>query len=364
MTGVEGIPGLAVRDGPLTDYGRVHRARGGWLELALSGVDPARELLALANRRRIPLRVRGAGHSMNGVSVPRPGEILVTTGGCRHFRFTRELTVTVGAGAAVWDVDRMLHAHGFELLLCNDGGAPAATVGGFVSAGGIGAETWLHGGFWETVAEVVLLTGAGELVRCGPADPLFPWLFGSMGQLGLIVEATLRIRRRDDAPSARYPRGMEGEMGGGRAPWEPNAWLTLFVPEEAWERAREQMGELGLKHRAVWTPRDDYLYFVRFQTFNPPLLYPRAESFVALGIWGTTPEVLTPADVAGLRALERDFAGLVASQPAWRRYIQSELTFEDTDFAAYFGEEVIRGFSEVKRACDPNLLLGQGLVFR
>lgn len=271
--------------------------------------------------------------------------------------------MTVGAGAAVWDLDQMLRTHGFQLLLCNDGGAATATVGGFAAAGGIGADAWRHGGFWETVDEILLLTGSGETMRCRPGDDLFPWIFGSMGQLGLIAEVRLRIRRADDDPSAPYPKGLKGEVVPSSSAWEHNVWFTLFVPEDASERAAGQLDDLARRHRGVWQPRGGYRYFVRFHTFNPPLLYPTQESFCAVGVWGMTAPSVADLDVDGLRALDSDVAALVASEPAYRRYVQSELTFGQFDFAGYFGEAVFPAFRECKLACDPRLLLGRGSVF-
>jgi len=331
--------------------------------VTIADIDHVRAVLHEANQLGLAVRVRGAGHSMNGSSVPRPDETLLSTSGLRHFRFDEKGTVTVGAGAALWEVDQMLRSYGFQLLLCNDGGAPAASVGGFTSAGGIGADTWRHGGFWETVAEVLLVTGAGEVVRSRPGDELFRWIFGSMGQLGFIVEVKVRIMGHEDGPPAPYPAGATGEVVARPAEWEHNVWHTLFVPEAAWERAEAELEALARRHAGVWRPRSGYRYFVRFRRFNPPLLYPTQESFVAVGVWGVTATEHDDLNVDGLRALDRDLATLVAAEPTLRRYIQAELTFERFDFAAYFGPSVFEAFREMKLACDPQMLLGRGTVF-
>jgi len=297
---------------------------------------------------------------MNGSSVPRQGEVLITTARCNHFRFEEPLTVTVGAGACVWDVNETLRTFGYELPLLNDGGASGPSLGGYVSAGGIGAGAWLEGGFWETVAELVLLTGSGEVLRCTPDHPVFRWVFGSMGQLGLITELKLRIQPSKEAPVAVYPLGVAGEVVATSAEWPDDVWLTLFVPEDALEPARDQLRELQREHSDAWVPREDYAYFMRSVTFNPPLVYPHQGSFFALGIWGTVSD-LNDVAIARLRHLERDFAALVKSEPTYRRYIQAELAFDDAELATYFGEDILREFRNVKRDCDPNMLLGRGV---
>jgi FAD binding domain len=355
--------GIASGELSCSDYGRLHVSRGRFLESRPSCIADAQSLIQEANRQRQPVRVRGAGHSMNGSSVPRADEVLISTRDCCHYRFEEELTITVGAGAAVWDVDQMLRALGFQLLLRNDGDAAGPSLGGFASAGGIGPDTWSVGGFWETVVEIVMVTGTGDVVRCSRGDKLISWIFGSAGQLGLIVEMKLSIRPCDDRSSPVYPLGLEGYVARSEPIWEHNVWLTIFAPESSCSRAREQLETISRRHAHVWKPRNSFLYFVRFRTFNPPLVYPRSESFVAVGIWGSVAQDLKTIDVAGLQALEHEFAALVSSEPSYRRYVQSELTFERPCIAGCFDTQVLTEFRAQKRLCDPNGIFGRGSFF-
>lgn len=77
--------------------------------------------------------------------------------------------------------------------MINDGGASAPSIGGFIAAGGIGEGGLLHGGFWETVSSVVLVAPAGGARHVDRRDPLFPWLFGSLGALGVVFEAVIDL---------------------------------------------------------------------------------------------------------------------------------------------------------------------------
>jgi FAD/FMN-containing dehydrogenase len=357
----EGVS-LATRTSRLDDYGSYHRSAAGFHELENPTVQALRSTLRFANKHGVRVRARGNGHSMNGSSLPRKDEILLRSDGLDYFQFAAEGTVTVGAGAVVWDVNQELMRRGFELHLVNDGGAATATVGGFISAGGIGDTTWLCGGFWETVLSITLITPTGELVVLGRSDEMFRWMFGSMGQLGFIVEATLRIRAVD-GERRPYPHGAQGCVERSDTDWERNFWLTLFVPEEDARVAEATLAALANRHDRAWVPREDYLYFVRFHEFNPPLIYPAQESFVAMGIWGSAPGADHVFDFDALRVLESGFAHLVRSRPRFRRYIQAELSFERPDFRTVFGAEVYDEFLRLKRQVDPNMIFNRGVVF-
>lgn len=309
------------------------------------------------------LRFRGHGHSMNGSSLPHDGDHVLTTDALCGYRFDAPRTITVGAGALLWDVHTMLQERGHALLVANDGAAPAPSVGGFVSAGGIGENTRIYGGFWETVEQLVVVTGAGDILTLRKGDELFQWMFGAMGQLAFVVEATLRIYALDPSDE-RYPLGEQGVLPRTPARWERYAWFTLFVPFAKAQTAMQQLGELGARHAHCWRPLSAYVYPIRFYRFNPRLLYPTQRGFVALGIWGTPVDPSAGFDFAAMRALDEEVMALTKSDPEYRRYIQSEMTFGAVDYRAYFGDEVFEAFRALKARFDPDGVLGRGHVFR
>ncbi|WP_328522944.1 FAD-binding oxidoreductase [Kribbella sp. NBC_00359] len=83
-------------------------------------VEEVRTAVLAANVDRVPVRIRGNGHGMNGANIPLDGEIVVRTSALNHYRFGPEGTVTVGAGAAVGDVDTLLKSHGYALPVIAD----------------------------------------------------------------------------------------------------------------------------------------------------------------------------------------------------------------------------------------------------
>ena len=269
-------------------------------------------------------------------------------GECRHYSFDRPGTITVGAGAAIWDVATVLRAHGFDLLVFNDGGQAASSIGGFMSAGGFGENSRLHGGFWETVEQVTLIAGDGCKFSLQPGDELFPWLFGSMGQLGVAWEFQLKI-----APLAGtsevYPAGKSGLVVPSYPNWERIVWFTIFAPGECATQAREDMVEIGVKHRHSWVGLWPYSYEILMQRFIPPLVHPQQTSLGAVGIWGSEPD--GGFDWEAIYSIERDVVELTTRHPEYRRYIQAELRSQPLE--EYFAPDIWLQFMEYKGNLDP-----------
>jgi glycolate oxidase FAD binding subunit len=112
-----------------------------------------------------------------------------------------DMTVTVGAGTNFATVDALLAQHGQEVPL--DPRFPAATVGGLLACGLSGVRRLRHGPLRDHVLEVRFVTGYGVLVKGGGPTVKnvtgydLPRLFvGSLGTLGVLMQATLRCRPR------------------------------------------------------------------------------------------------------------------------------------------------------------------------
>jgi cytokinin dehydrogenase len=71
------------------------------------------------------------------------------------------------------------------------------SVGGTLSAGGVGASCHRYGNCAAAVAAVSFLTGAGELVRCTREQnaELFALALGGQGRCGILLSVTLELRR-------------------------------------------------------------------------------------------------------------------------------------------------------------------------
>jgi cytokinin dehydrogenase len=208
----EGAPAGAVAvpdlDGELTtdpaalaevadDFGHlVHRT-----PLAVLRPGSVADVVALvryANRHRIAVSVRGQGHSTDGQSQVHAGVVIDsrTLNAIHEIRADRAV---VDAGVTWLELVTATVARGLTPPVFTD--YIELSVGGTISVGGIGGTTQTYGMQVDTVLELEVVTGEGELVRCSPARDraLFEAVLGSLGQLAVVVRATVALVR---APAA------------------------------------------------------------------------------------------------------------------------------------------------------------------
>src|SRR5690606_26410081 len=91
--------------------------------IAPASAEEAAEAIRRARAEGRVVRFRGHGHSMNGSSLPRAGDVVLTSQALRGYCFEAPRAVTVGAGAQLWDVHTLLRERGHTLLVANDGAA-------------------------------------------------------------------------------------------------------------------------------------------------------------------------------------------------------------------------------------------------
>ncbi|HST65031.1 MAG TPA: FAD-binding protein, partial [Mycobacteriales bacterium] len=179
------------------DFGHlVHRT-----PLAVLRPGSARDIQKLvryANRHHLAVSVRGQGHSTDGQSQVHAGVVVDS----RTLATIHEIgpgRAVVDAGVTWLELLTAAVAHGLTPPVFTD--YLGLSVGGTLSVGGIGGTTQTYGMQVDTVLELEVVTGEGELVRCSPARnrALFEAVLGSLGQLAIVVRATIRLVR---APAA------------------------------------------------------------------------------------------------------------------------------------------------------------------
>jgi glycolate oxidase FAD binding subunit len=159
-------------------------------------------VVALAAEASVPVVPWGGGTASSaGLPPPRAAVVLVLT----RLRAIIEhepgdLTVTAQAGVTLADLQTALRGRG-QWLSLDPPDAERATLGGVLAANASGPRRHLYGTARDLLIGVTVVTADSSLVRGGGrvvknvAGYDLPKLFiGSHGTLGVIVEATLKLR--------------------------------------------------------------------------------------------------------------------------------------------------------------------------
>ncbi|MGE5175239.1 MAG: FAD-binding protein, partial [Hyphomicrobiales bacterium] len=178
-----------------TNFGHLFRSVPRLLLEPRAAADVA-AAVRFARAKELTLSTRGAGHSQSHLGVS-DGGILLAMGSLGRILAVdeRALTVDVEAGVVWGDLVAALAPRGLAPpVLTNN---LNVTVGGTLSVAGIGVASFLHGTQGDQVAELDVVTGAGETITCGPdRDPELFWsVIAGLGQVGVITRARLRLRR-------------------------------------------------------------------------------------------------------------------------------------------------------------------------
>ena len=191
------IPGasrdLEVREAYSCDFGRMTRRVPAAVATPRS-VEEVAGLVRRAARDCIRVTVRGGGHSQGGQSLTDDGVVLDTTG-LDRIRPAGPGLVRAQGGVR-WGalVDALRGTRRLPCVLADIG---EVTVGGTLSAGGIGTTSHRYGAQVGQVEQLEVVTGTGERVRCSPERNagLFDAVRSGQGQFGIITEAWIRLRQ-------------------------------------------------------------------------------------------------------------------------------------------------------------------------
>ena len=160
------------------------------------------QVLAFANARKIPVIPRGAASWGFGGVIPTNAGIVIDLSPFRNILVldTAQKTVTVEAGARWSDID--ITAKKAGLCLRTYPSSKFSTVGGWVSTGGYGINSFKYGHLAEQIVSMTVVTGSGEVKKLTPADRDFPYFISTEGVFGIIIEITLKLRK---VPQTSYP---------------------------------------------------------------------------------------------------------------------------------------------------------------
>ena len=205
-------------------------------------IERFREALVQAAAERRPLCLRGGGTKDFYGNAPR-GEVLDVRGhaGIVSYEPT-ELVVTARAGTPLAELEAVLAKAGQMLPFEPPHFGAAATVGGCVATGLSGPRRATAGAVRDYVLGARILDGRGEELAFGgqvmknvAGYDVSRLLAGSMGTLGLILEASFKVLPR---PVARATRRLEMDEASALA--QLNRWSGQPLPlsASAWENGQ------------------------------------------------------------------------------------------------------------------------------
>ncbi|RLK55502.1 FAD-binding protein [Actinokineospora cianjurensis] len=173
------------------DYGQIAHRRPRAV-LRPGSVSDVVKVVRFAAEHRIPVAVRGQGHSTFG-QAQAPGGVVIDSRTLATVHRVSARGVVVDAGATWLEVTKAALAAGFTPPVATD--YLGLSVGGTLSVGGIGGATSRHGLLVDTVRELEVVTGEGKVVRCSSTveRDLFEAVLGGLGQYAVIVRATLDL---------------------------------------------------------------------------------------------------------------------------------------------------------------------------
>lgn len=294
-------------------------------------LDDIVSAIRAANERHTPLRIR-AGGSKDFYGGMLSGEVLDVSGhrGIVAYEPT-ELYLTARCGTPLAEIEAILAEKG-QMLACEPPHFGGATLGGCIAAGLSGPRRQQAGSVRDFVLGVQLVDGSGQVLNFGgqvmknvAGYDVSRLVAGSLGTLGVIAEATLKVLPKPVAEETRVFELADTEAllrlnRWGAQPLPVSAsfwhdgrlWLRLSGAGAAVESAGRKLGgELAADAQDHW-------HSVREQT-HP--------AFAGQPLWRLAlPTTAEDPELDGLRAIEWGGAQRwYAGEPAAIRSVAAQM---------------------------------------
>lgn len=155
-------------------------------------VDDIVKIVLHANVYKLKVAMRGVGHSQYGQTLAENG-IVIDSRSLDRITLLEGNMADVQAGASWNKVIEATLQRGLAPPALGD--SMMISVGGILSSGGISNSSHLYGAIVDTIIELDVVTGRGELVTCSPQrnSELFDIVLAGMGQCGLITRARIKL---------------------------------------------------------------------------------------------------------------------------------------------------------------------------
>ena len=202
-------------------------------------------VLRAANEARLSVTPRGGGTKMRWGNTPRGADVVVSTE--RLVRLLEhahgDMTAIVEAGMTIGAAQEALREHG-QMLALDPAWPERATIGGVIAADASGPLRVRYGtmrdlliGITVALPDGTVARGGGKVVKNVAGYDLMKLFTGSLGTLGLITSATLRLHPLPpsraslyvQAPTALAAEGFVLELNGSTL--TPSGVQIVSTPE-------------------------------------------------------------------------------------------------------------------------------------
>jgi decaprenylphospho-beta-D-ribofuranose 2-oxidase len=157
-------------------------------------IEQCRQVLDFCRQNNMTVCARGAGRGYGDLAL-NDGQVLLDMSRMNRILEFDEVKaqVKVEAGARLIDIYRTVHHH--LLVLPASPTESHSSVAGAICANVNGKDAWNHGSFAHQVVRLTLLLANGDTLDIDRSHALFNAVVGGIGMLGVIVDATLQLRR-------------------------------------------------------------------------------------------------------------------------------------------------------------------------
>ena len=190
------------------DFGHaIHRRPLAVLKPA--AVSDVVRLLQFTSRHGIQVAARGQGHSTLGQAQVAAG-VVIDLSTLATIHEVNDHDALVDAGVRWSELLRQTLPKGLAPTVLND--YIELSIGGTLSVGGVGSQSFRRGAQVDNVLELTVVTGRGELMTCSPTRhrQLFDAVRSGLGQFGVIVQA--RVRLVPALPRTRYYKATYDDL--------------------------------------------------------------------------------------------------------------------------------------------------------
>jgi decaprenylphospho-beta-D-ribofuranose 2-oxidase len=157
-------------------------------------IEQCRQALEYSKQHDMTVCARGAGRGYGDLALNDGHTLLDMSDMNRILEIDEEKNqVTVEAGARLIDIYRAVHHR--LLTLPASPTESHSSVAGAICANVNGKDAWRNGSFAHQVVRFSLLLANGEMLEIDRSNELFNAVMGGIGLLGIIVDATLQLKR-------------------------------------------------------------------------------------------------------------------------------------------------------------------------